>query len=373
MARPRLSRPSFKLARRGKLWSIEYWWEGRSWRVPTGKEDEGEAKRELAQFEAGWDTPTPPDCPTLGAILDAYEKDRTRPREEGGVASPQGIQFAVKALKRHLADLEPDHLSREQSRAYVRKRRAEGYEVGPAEARRTKPVSDGTILKELNTLRAALNWAVGAKWLTSAPQVEGIAAPPARDRWLRRGEAARLVNQSQEFHVRLFILLALHTAARRGAILSLTWEQVDLERRRIDLGQGSGRKGRARAVPISEELHAVLTTARELATSDFVVEFAGQQVGSVKTGFRAACLRAGLKDVTPHTLRHTAATWMCQAGVPLWEVAGFLGHKDMTMMERVYGHHCPDHLRKASGAIGQIAANAAEPTRAPRKRRPKSA
>jgi integrase len=88
-------------------------------------------------------------------------------------------------------------------------------------------------------------------------------------------------------------------------------------------------------VPTSEELHAALTTARELATSDFVVEFAGEQVGSVKTGFRAACLRAGLKDVTPHTLRHTAATWMCQAGFPLWEVAGFLGHKNMTVRERV--------------------------------------
>jgi integrase len=56
--------------------------------------------------------------------------------------------------------------------------------------------------------------------------------------------------------------------------------------------------------------------------------------------------------VTPHTLRHTAATWLMQAGVSIWEAAGFLGMSP-EMVSQVYGHHHPAHMRGAAEAIGQ--------------------
>src|ERR1700756_4117377 len=55
-------------------------------------------------------------------------------------------------------------------------------------------------------------------------------------------------------------------------------------------------------------------------------------------------------DVTPPTLRHTAATWLMRAGVDKWEAAGFLG-MSVEMLDRVYGHHHPDHLRTAAHFI----------------------
>jgi integrase len=54
--------------------------------------------------------------------------------------------------------------------------------------------------------------------------------------------------------------------------------------------------------------------------------------------------------VVPHTLRHTAATWLMQNGCDLWEAAGFLGMKPETL-QRVYGHHHPHHLERARRAI----------------------
>jgi integrase len=57
-----------------------------------------------------------------------------------------------------------------------------------------------------------------------------------------------------------------------------------------------------------------------------------------------------MSKVVPHTLRHTAATWLMQRGVPAWEAAGYLG-MSTEMIERVYGHHSPEHLRKAAEAI----------------------
>src|ERR1700744_955796 len=56
--------------------------------------------------------------------------------------------------------------------------------------------------------------------------------------------------------------------------------------------------------------------------------------------------------VTPHTLRHTAATWLMQRGVPVWEAAGFLGMSAEVLLE-IYGHHHPDFLQGAATAIGQ--------------------
>ena len=83
------------------------------------------------------------------------------------------------------------------------------------------------------------------------------------------------------------------------------------------------------------------------------VEFNGKPVSSVKTGFRSAVRLAGLTGrVTPHTLRHTAATWLMQRGVPIWEAAGFLGMSPEVLQE-TYGHHHPDFLQGAATAIGQ--------------------
>ncbi|WP_419730733.1 site-specific integrase [Lichenicola sp.] len=171
---------------------------------------------------------------------------------------------------------------------------------------------------------------------------------------MTRPEAARLIDGCEAPHIRLFVLLALQTAARAAAILELTWERVDLEQRRIDFrlpGRASTKKGRAQ-VPINDTLLEALRVASEARTTNHVIEWAGGQVASIKTGFRAAATRAKLAQVTPHTLRHTAATWMAQKGVPWWEIAGMMGHTSPRMLEETYGHHHPDHLSHASAALG---------------------
>lgn len=353
MARTKLDRPRFRLAKRGGRYAIEFWWEGRSHRVSTGAEDERAARVALAAFEAGWGKELPPEAPSIDAILTGYQRDRAA-NTERPLHAPATLKACCAALGRHLGDLTPDLLTKPRCRLYAQQRRREGYQVGPKDSRRTKPVSDGTIIRELVTLRAAFRWAVHERWIPAEPYVEIPTAPPSRERWLTREEAGRLVDGCGDFHVRLFVLLGLHTAARSAAILGLQWADVDLDGGRLSYGTGRGNKGRARGLPISPELMAHLQAARELAQSDYVVEFAGGAVRSVKTGFRAACRRAGLAGVSPHTLRHTAATWAAQQRVPMWEIAGLLGHSDVAMVERVYGHHSPDHLRDAAGAVGRV-------------------
>ena len=128
---------------------------------------------------------------------------------------------------------------------------------------------------------------------------------------------------------------------------------MDLERGRIDFNQAGLRrtnKRRAR-IPIIPKLLGHLRRARRRGTDlGFVVNDSGSRLKDIKRGFATACDRAGLSDVTPHVLRHTCATWLMQRGVPIWEAAGFLGMTRETL-ERVYGHHHPDHLKSAVKAL----------------------
>ena len=86
------------------------------------------------------------------------------------------------------------------------------------------------------------------------------------------------------------------------------------------------------------------------------VEFNGRPVASVKKGFKTAVGLAGLPGkLTRHVLRHTAATWLMQRGVPIWEAAGFLAMSPEVLQD-TYGTITPAtcrarHLPSAKGPV----------------------
>ena len=82
-----------------------------------------------------------------------------------------------------------------------------------------------------------------------------------------------------------------------------------------------------------------------------MVEYDDARVVKLRRSFATACRKAGLgDDVTPHTLRHTCATWMAQRHVPTFEAAGFLGMSEETF-NRVYAKQDPDYQRHAVAAF----------------------
>jgi len=237
---------------------------------------------------------------------------------------------------------------------------------------------------DLETLRAAINHHAkeslhyGTVRLTLPPK------GPPRDRWLTRAEAAKLVWACWRFreqqtiyrgrhkgqpvqtakrplqHLARFILIGLYTGTRASAIASaspyrnLGHSFVDLDQGiyyRLAIGRRATNK-RQTPAPLPPRLlaHMRRWVRRGIVTSHFV-EWQGAPVKSVKTGFRHAVKLAKLwGKVTPHTLRHTAATWLMQRGVPIWQAAGYLG-MSAAMIERTYGHHHPDYMRGAATAI----------------------
>lgn len=304
------------------VWAVVARIDGRTVRRSLGTADRALAERRLRDYKIE----TPGD--TVSHAVELYLADKA-----GRARSHEAMRYAWAALKPMFGHLRPDQIDRSLCRRYAAKRRDAGR-------------SDGTIIKELSFLRAALKWAKKPGAAFEMPS-----APPPRERHLTRGEYERLFSACTLPHIRLFVVLALATAGRASAILELTWDRVDFERREIRLSKGEGRrKGRA-TVRMTDRARAALSEAQKAATCDYVIEWAGLPVKSVKRAFREAVTKAGLDDVTPHVLRHTAAVWAAEAGASMEEIGQFLGHTDSRITYRVYARFSPAHQKKIADAL----------------------
>jgi integrase len=306
-------------------------------RISTGCADRAGAEAVLASYLKERDRPQIAVI-SIASILDLYLADR-RARAIPGLAR---LEWAHKPLTRILGPKPPEAITEAECHRYTARRRKDG-------------VADATVRTELQALRAALRWAAAPerRLIAEVPRIDMPARPEARIRWLNRDEAGRLLAACKAHHVRLFVTLALHTGARSGAILGLTWDRVDLTNRLVDFREAGRVRTRKRRVPapINDTLYAALVEAQAAATTEYVIEWAGGPVARVKHAFRDAAARASLVGVTPHVLRHTAVTWMLQAGIDPWKAAGLVG-MTVDMVQQVYGHHHPEHLRDAARALG---------------------
>lgn len=265
---------------------------------------------------------------TVDEIVSAYIEDM---KERGG-RSIETTEFSWKALEPVFRNLRPDQVTRERSREFVTLRRSEG-------------ISDGTIRRQLGVLSSALRW----HDRNTPAIIERPPSPAPDDRYLTKAQVKKLIEHA-EGHLRLFIHIAVATGARSAAILELTWDRVDIQRGLINLGRGHGNKKRA-TVPINSTLRPILDEAKDQATIDHVIAWGEKPVRSVKKGFSSAMKRAKLPPAGPRILRHSAAVWMAEAGVPMSEIAQYLGHTSTGITEKHYARYSPTHLRRASSAL----------------------
>jgi integrase len=260
--------------------------------------------------------------------------------EKDGLAVLETMKHTWKAMEKRFGEMEGVAISVDDCRAHT------------AERRKNK-IQDGTIHTELGHLRMVLKWAENNGLIARAPHIDRPAKPEPKDYHITREQAERLVECAKVPHIKLAIRLLLGTGARNTAALELTWDRVDFERGNVNLRNPfdrARRKGRA-AVPVNQKLLGDLLEAKKASMSPFVIEWAGVPVKSIKKGLKAAAVAAGLPEVSPHVLRHSAAVWLVEDGHSMSEVAQFLGHANTRMTEKVYGRFSPDHLRSLAASL----------------------
>jgi integrase len=233
---------------------------------------------------------------------------------------------------------------------------------------KSRGASDGTLRRELGVLATAINYAHGCGRLTRRVMVYRPDKPEPKHRWLTRSEVARLLwatraqrmprtrpGPYRPIYLQLFILVGVYTGRRKEAILSLRWPQIDLVRGMIDFrreNEAETKKKRGK-IPINKKLLGHLRRARKRgADLGFVIaDRSGTKIGDVQQGFWGAVQRAGLgADVTPHTLKHTSATWMKLAGVPIEQAADFF-LTSVAMLQSVYQGTDDAYMRAAAEAL----------------------
>jgi len=231
---------------------------------------------------------------------------------------------------------------------------------------RGQTVARATVRRELGTLQAAINfWHVESP-LEAVPKVWKPEDSAPRDRVLTRNEAARLLWAARKLrlpYVARFILLGLYTGTRHATILALRWTEaadagwldaVNGIIYRAGRGERQTRKRRTAARMPDRLLAHVRRWARlDLAQGPqmAIIRYKGKPITRQQRGWDAVVKAAGLgSDVTPHVLKHSAATWLLRAGVDLWDVAGLTSTSTKTL-EGVYGHHSPEFQQATAKAF----------------------
>lgn len=311
-----------------KQWAIR---DGKSFiRTGCAKPDNESAERQLAEYVAAKYRPAAVPSPIIADVLLVYAKEwlpKTRAKDKAA--------HNISNLTPFWASKRADDVTVENCTAYAKDR-------PPVAARR-----------DLEVLRAALfYWHKHKKALTRVPSVLLPDKPQPRERWLTKDEAKRLRRAAMKHpHLYRFVILGLKTGSRSGVILDLQWDWIDLNQgvmSRRGVGDMEAANKRKPPVRLGRSLVRLMKRWKKADKGiKHVVHYEGKPIKKLRRSWAAACKEAKLKNVSPHTLRHTRATWLMQAGIDMWEAAGALG-MSVNVLTRVYGKHSPDFQSRAA-------------------------
>ncbi|WP_230845754.1 site-specific integrase [Yersinia mollaretii] len=228
------------------------------------------------------------------------------------------------------------------------------------------PVSISTKAKHLALMKAIMRAAERDwKWIERGPVIKVPQERGKRVRWLEPHEAIRLINECSE-PLKSIVVFALATGLRRSNIVDLQWQDVDLQRKVAWIHPEESKSGQAIGVALNDTACRLLrgqvgnhkkwvfVHQKSSTKSD------GTKAAEVRkmrvdgnTAWRLALKRAGIDNFRFHDLRHTWASWLVQAGVPLTVLQEMGGWESIEMVQR-YAHLAPRHLSAHAKQIDSI-------------------
>lgn len=213
-----------------------------------------------------------------------------------------------------------------------------------------KQLAPATVQSYLMAMSALLTFAkVELRWIPANPMLD-VKKPIIRNdrvRFLNADERERLLRccQSVGRHPLLypFVLVAISTAMRRGEIEALRWTNVDFNRHVIRVMDSKNKD--KRTVPIAGKAFEILQQMSKVRRIDSDLVFAradGKKHVELKKHWYAAIQESGVQNFRFHDLRHSAATYLLEAGATLTELSGLLGQRTVQMVKR-YAHLADSH------------------------------
>lgn len=228
--------------------------------------------------------------------------------------------------------------------------RADIVRIGEERKAATSPSRANRYLALIRSIlnRAEKIW----EWIDKAPAVTLYKEPKRRVRYLTPDEVKALMQELPE-HQKPVVAFSLLTGLRKGNILNLRWEQVDLQRGTVSFSAEEMKGGNEHIVQLS-------TIARNIIESQFgnqseyVFTYRGKRLKEINTRqFRNALKRAGISDYRFHDNRHTWASMLIQNGVSLYELQE-MGSWQSTEMVKRYAHLAPEKMRENANIADRL-------------------
>jgi integrase len=221
-------------------------------------------------------------------------------------------------------------------------------------------LSIASVNRELELLRAILNYAKREGLIEKTPFELGAplihkADETRRTRVMTRDEEVRLLAQcvDRRSHLRALVIAAVDTGARFGELKTLTWTDIDLSERTIELSAYHTKTAQSRILPISERLFfefMKLYSEAEDKEAGLVFGIAD----NVKKSWKSACKDAEVEGLRFHDLRATFITRMIDAGMPAEEVSKISGHAQVQTLYAHYLRITSQTIAKAADLLNQM-------------------
>ncbi|MEO7205706.1 MAG: site-specific integrase [Steroidobacteraceae bacterium] len=277
---------------------------------------------------------------------------------QGATRTQQLTWWAEQFKGLTLAEITPDRVSKARDAcaadAFTRGKARQDKKTGEMTQPKAYKRSGATVNRYIAALSHLFSFAIKERRLLDRNPVSDISRkkePRGRTRFLDDDERGRLLKACGESEwpaLRILVLLALTTGARRGELIGLQWVDVNVKTGRA-LVQDS-KNGEQRTLPLAGK---ALEALRELklhgsARSEYVFSQPSGFPGPYEyfdTHWHEALKAAGIEDMRFHDLRHTTASMLAAQGASLLEIADVLGHKTLAMVKR-YSHLVVDHKAK---------------------------
>jgi len=207
------------------------------------------------------------------------------------------------------------------------------------------------ILKHM--LRKAVEWNMVEDFiLKRLSSIKQLRLNNRRLRYLTKEEIERFLSCCDE-KLYPIVFTALNTGMRKSEILGLKWSNVDLKNGYIYIERSKNEE--SRVIPMNKRLLELFKRMYEKRQGDYVFinPKTGDRYKDIKSAFKTALKKAGIKNFHFHDLRHTFASHLVMAGVDLTTVKELLGHKDIKMTLR-YSHLAPEHKQKAVNVLNNL-------------------
>ncbi len=328
----------------GKYWWIKYHRNGKAFYESTKSTSYTVAKNLLAKREGEKVEGKLPGVNFEKTTFEDLAKDYTHDYELNGKKSVVKAKECVEHLKGFFENMRATNITTSKINDFIAARLEEG-------------ASNATINRDLSALKRMFH--LGMQYtppkVQMVPYITKLSENNVRKGFLEHAEYMALLKTLPEY-LRGIVILGYKRGLRKGEIMNLRWDQVDLEAATIRLSGEMTKSGEPRTIPLDEELVSMLKGQREaqktrekISHHVFTYEN-GEPIKDFRGTWDAACKDANIEGRLFHDLRRTAVRNMVRAGVPEVIAMAISGHKTRSIFDR-YNIVNEEDLKAASDSI----------------------